>query len=263
MQEEVLRVGYYLRFLAKAGHRKGRGINSPFAYRLAEQVIGNNNPHPAYPKILEVYNMLGNSDERLIIKELGGGSRTFRDPERQVSSMLKNSSVSLKYGHLLCRLADFLKPSYTLELGTSIGMSTICLALGNPEGKVVSLEGNPSLCSFSKNLFEQQGLNNIEVREGLFDDLLPEVLLSHPSPGLVYIDGNHRHEPTLRYFVLIVATMKTGLIIFDDIHWSQEMNRAWQRIKSDSRTIFSMDLFRMGLICIDPSLTPGHYIMRF
>lgn len=253
----------YLRHQLTAGHRKGHGIHSPLAFNIAQQVLFNKQSYPEYEQMKKVFRQLSHSTERLSVAEIGGGSRKFSGAEREVKKMARHSSVSLKYGKLLFRLAAYMKPELCLELGTSVGLSALCLALGNPKGRVLTLEGNASLCSFSQKLFREQGLNNITVRQGLFDDLLPGILSDPTTAKLVYIDGNHRYEPTKRYFEQVISQMTKGLIIFDDIHWSEEMQQAWKEITSDKRSIFSMDLYRMGIICPDTSITPGHYRIRY
>jgi predicted O-methyltransferase YrrM len=66
---------------------------------------------------------------------------------------------------------------------------------------------------------------------------------------LAFIDGNHRKEPTLRYFETILPKTHEGsCIVFDDIHWSSEMEEAWELIRKDERVKLSIDLFFIGIV---------------
>jgi predicted O-methyltransferase YrrM len=50
----------------------------------------------------------------------------------------------------------------------------------------------------------------------------------------VYIDGNHRYEPTMKYFDLLMQYSHEGtILVSDDIHWSLEMTQAWKAIEKD------------------------------
>jgi len=66
---------------------------------------------------------------------------------------------------------------------------------------------------------------------------------------MVYIDGNHRKGPTLRYFDKMSSSISdSSFIVLDDIHWSQEMEDAWEEIKNDDRALLTIDLFFVGLV---------------
>jgi hypothetical protein len=61
--------------------------------------------------------------------------------------------------------------------------------------------------------------------------------------------GNHRQEPTERYFkVFLSKTNNDSILVFDDIHWSSEMEAAWETIKNDSAVTCSIDLFFIGIV---------------
>jgi hypothetical protein len=38
------------------------------------------------------------------------------------------------------------------------------------------------------------------------------------------------------------------MVVFDDIHWSSEMEQAWSQIIADPRVTMSIDLFFIGLV---------------
>jgi hypothetical protein len=39
-----------------------------------------------------------------------------------------------------------------------------------------------------------------------------------------------------------------SIVILDDIHWSSEMEQAWETIKLDKDISLSIDLYRMGIL---------------
>jgi len=263
MYKHLLTTKYYISYLFRAHHRGGHGIHSPFVYDFVTKVLSGRRNFVDYARIGEIQNYLAGSSDMLPVRDIGSASGVFFSNVRPVSSMMKRSSVSMKFGKLLFRIAEYYKPSTIIELGTSVGFSTCCLALGSRDASLVTLEGNSSLSSFSKELFRKFGISGIKIREGMFDDLLPSLRNESPAPGLVFIDGNHDYYPTLRYFEFFAGMMDKGCIIIDDIHWSGNMHQAWNQIVNDRRAVVTIDLFRMGLVFTDQSLTPGHYIVRF
>jgi predicted O-methyltransferase YrrM len=81
----------------------------------------------------------------------------------------------------------------------------------------------------------------------------------------VFIDGNHRLEPTLRYFEMLLkhATPNT-ILVFDDIHWSQEMELAWKSIQENSSVTCTVDLFFLGLVFLRKDFkVKQHFTIRF
>ena len=98
---------------------------------------------------------------------------------------------------------------------------------------------------------------------GSFDEELPKILASN-TPDFVFFDGNHRKDPTLRYFnwCLDKAT-DDSIFIFDDIHWSDDMESAWDDIKSHKRVTVTIDLFEMGIVFFKKKQAKQHFIVRF
>ena len=81
---------------------------------------------------------------------------------------------------------------------------------------------------------------------------------------LAFIDGNHLEVPTITYFkeCLHYANNDT-LFIFDDIHWSQGMENAWENIKKHPKTTVTIDLFFVGIVFIKSELSKEHFTIRF
>ncbi|HXB92614.1 MAG TPA: class I SAM-dependent methyltransferase, partial [Puia sp.] len=134
---------------------------------------------------------------------------------------------------------------------TSLGLSTAYLAGGAPEARVWTVEGAASVADVARKNFEGLGLKNIQSLIGGFDEVLAtQGVLDEMGPiDMAFIDGNHRYEPTLRYFETLVARMSpASVLIFDDIHWSEEMEEAWAAIQNDPRVLLAVDLFFIGLV---------------
>ncbi len=260
---QILTLWHYLGYLQKARHRKGHGIQSPFVYELVSKVIHDKTWHNEYEFFKRIRKRLNHSDAILDIKDDGAGSKYFKNNNRPVSALARVSSVTPKFGKLLFRLARFYKPATIVELGTSIGLSTIYLAMGNTASEVISIEEDFILCEFAKQVFHENDLKNITVLHGRFDDKLGEISEQINDPTLVFIDGNHRYGAAIRYFDYFCEKVKSGTIIFDDIHWSQEMRKAWKTVAKDARTHVSIDLFFMGMVIRRPDTTPGNYTVKF
>jgi predicted O-methyltransferase YrrM len=139
------------------------------------------------------------------------------------------------------------------------------MACGNREGNVFTLEGAPSIAAIAAQNFKELGIENIHLREGIFEETLPPLLKEIGKVNLAFIDGNHREEPAMRYFEQILNhTTETSMIIFDDIHWSEGMEIAWAAIKQHPKVTLTIDLFFMGIVCINSDIkVKQHFVLRF
>jgi predicted O-methyltransferase YrrM len=260
---QMAMAGYFLRYLILGKHYRGHGIHSPFVFEFVNKVLFDKTYYSEYKKFTSVFSALKHSDQKLPVTDLGDCSKHFADKFRTVQDLLKVSSVSPKYGKLLFRIARHYKPAAIIELGTSIGISSFCLALGNPASKILTIEGNRSLCDFSQVLFENLTIRNVCIVQGNFDEVLADLPAEFSSPQLVFIDGNHQYEPTWHYYAHFSRSMNEGILIIDDIYWSAGMRRAWKEIVKQNTKYVTIDLFRMGIILIRKSLTSGHFTVRF
>lgn len=160
----------------------------------------------------------------------------------------RHVAVRHKYGKLLYALSNYYQPVTVIELGTSLGISTAYLAAGNPSAMIYSADGNLHTTAIAAQLHRNLKLQNIELNNGLFDELLPNLLEKIKNPCLIYIDGNHTYEATLRYFKTCLPYMSSVCImVFDDIYWSKEMTAAWHQIKQHPQVKLTIDVYQLGI----------------
>ncbi|MFI5163768.1 MAG: O-methyltransferase [Bacteroidia bacterium] len=250
----------YIKYLLSA--KTPQGIHSPFVFELVNEVINKKGSYYAFEKIENLRKKLLISLREIEVTDLGTG----RSGKRTISEIAERSLKSEKYAQLLFRLVNHFKPNTILELGTSLGISTSYLASANPKAKVITIEGCPNIANEAKSNFKTLGLNNVELVVGSFDSVLPAVLRQLPTADcqLFFFDGNHREEPTLNYFSQCLEFAdNNSIFIFDDIHWSDEMENAWEEIKSNSKITVTIDLFFLGLVFFRKEQTREHFVVRY
>jgi predicted O-methyltransferase YrrM len=83
-------------------------------------------------------------------------------------------------------------------------------------------------------------------------------------PFMIFIDGDHRFDPVMRYFNLILKYKRHDtVLIIDDIRWSAEMERAWQEIKMNPAVVITVDLFQMGLVFFREGVFKQDFMVNF
>lgn len=255
----------YLQYYLTASNGKGHGIHSPFVFDLIKNVLRDKKIYDCYAVIETGRQKLLKQSAKIEVEDFGAGSATIKTNKRVVADMAGSSLKSKKYAQLLYRIVKYYRPKTIVELGTSFGITTAYLAAGNPGGKVHTMEGSPAIAEIARKTFDRVGLKNIELLEGDFNNVLPALLAKLNTVDLAFIDGNHRKEPTLNYFKqLLGRSTASTILIFDDIHWSGDMEAAWAEIRQHPSVTLTIDLFFVGLVFINPDFKiPQHFSIRF
>ncbi|HEY0752030.1 MAG TPA: class I SAM-dependent methyltransferase [Chitinophagaceae bacterium] len=255
----------YLKYYLAASNGKGHGIHSPFVFNFVLDVLNNRQGYVPDTGIEALREKLLADHSMLQVEDYGAGSRTGKMKTRTVKDIARHALKPKKYSQLLYRLVRHYKPKTIIELGTSLGITTAYLASANPGSKVITIEGAPAIHGMAVNHFKSLGLENIEALQGNFDEVLPAVLNRKEPVDLVYIDGNHRKEPTLSYFNQLLPYMHNdSILVFDDIHWSKEMEGAWEIIKRHEKVRCSIDIFFLGFVFFRNEFPEKqHFTIRF
>ena len=242
-------VSKYIRYKLHASNAKGHGVHSPFVYEFIRKVLLDKRRFYSYDAIESCRNKLLHDTRELQLEDFGAGSRIKKTNRRLVKEIASSSLKPKKFSQLLFRIVNYYRPANILELGTSLGVTSAYLASANTEANLVTMEGAIEVAAIAKDIFEQLGLKNIRIITGNFDETLPAFLNEQEGLDLIFIDGNHRYEPTLRYFEwLLPKTNESSIFIFDDIHWSEEMELAWKQVQDHPSVTVTIDLFFIGLV---------------
>lgn len=156
-------------------------------------------------------------------------------------------SKSPRQAALLASLVKAFGSKCIVELGTNVGISSAYLASATA-GRVVTLEASSARAELARELHANLGIKNVEYVAGLFEDTLHKVLAAMPEVDFAFVDGHHEYEPTLHYFNLIADHAQPGAVfVFDDIRWSEGMNKAWTQLQADERFGLVVDFWTMGV----------------
>jgi predicted O-methyltransferase YrrM len=258
------RASKYLKYKLLSRHRKGHGIHSPFVFDLICRVFRNKTDDDIVCTIERIRKKMISDKRSINVKDLGAGYEKYKTNIRKVSQIARNSSVPEKYGILLSNMSAEFGDSLIVELGTSLGISTMYMATAKQGVVVKTVEGCPATTKIAMENFVDAGIENIEVINGSFDAILPDIINEENRLGLVFIDGNHRKEPVIKYFMKIaeVSDSKT-VVIIDDIYYSSEMEEAWNEIKRFGKVSVTVDIFRMGIVFFREGIAHNNYIIRY
>ncbi len=254
-------IKYY--YTAKSG--KGHGIHSPFVFDFVKHVLNDRKEYDCYGLIEPLRKKLLNDSTIIEVEDFGAGSAIIPANNRSVSSIAASSLKNKKFAQLLFRIVKYYKPETIVELGTSLGITTCYLACANSHSKVFTLEGSKTIANIAQSNFKKLSLDNIYLTQDNFENSIPVVFGKIKNIDLIFVDGNHRKETTLRYFSeSLKKSVPSSIFIFDDIHWSEEMEDAWGEIKAHPSVSLTIDLFFIGLVFFNPDFkVKQDFIIRY
>ncbi|MBK6838887.1 MAG: class I SAM-dependent methyltransferase [Bacteroidetes bacterium] len=239
-------------------------VHSPFVFDLLNTVIRDETPFYIYDKIESLRGRLHFDESVLEVTDFGTGGNQGRKRKLRVSYIVDHFVKSPRYSQLMFRLVNHFQPKNIIELGTSLGITTLYLAASSKKISVQTLEGCPQTAAKAKENFEILGIENIDVIVGEFSETLPQVLKNTARVDFMYFDGNHRKEATLNYFEQALSHVaEDSIFVFDDIHWSKEMEEAWQIIKSNPKVSLSIDLFHLGILFFRQGIPRQDFVLKF
>lgn len=255
----------YIQYWWKASNGKGHGVHSPFVFSFIQLALNKQVSHPLISAIELQRKQLQSKQEKIEVWDQGAGSRQSSQSWRSIQQIAKAALKPKKYSQLLYKIVAYFQPEQIIEMGTSLGITTCYLSIANSNAQVVTMEGAPNVANVAKEVFKALGIQNIQLIEGNFDISLPQYINSIDQLGLAYIDGNHRYAPTMHYFQLLLQkATEESVLIFDDIHWSEEMEKAWEEIKQDGEVTLTIDLFFIGLVFLRKAQKEKeHFIIRY
>ena len=255
-------------------------------------VMSDKNTYYVWDEIEEIRQEMLKDTRELEFVDYGSGGPLSTSPSkgrsanmRRVCDIAKGSLARRKEAQLLARLVGWLgRPLLTspsrggigdeasedrkgltiVELGTSLGVTTAYLAAMDSRNKVLTYEGCPAVAEVARANWEKLGLSNIACVVGeITVDSLQLAVDSLSGIDVAFVDANHTCEATLTYFNALASRVhEKSVVVVDDIHYNEDMEKAWKAICADERVTTTMDLYRMGLVFFDKHYWRKHYKMR-
>jgi len=185
---------------------------------------------------------------------LGSGSFQSAESTRVICEITKNAVSSKSKCSLLYNLVRYFNSNSVLELGTSLGVSTLYLSAALPDAEIITIEGDLSIIGIASS-HECSWAENIRYINGSFDQAMDKMISEDQKVDLIYIDGSHNsklQEGLLPYYKGL--SHKGTVWIIDDIYWSSDMTTWWETIKKDTEFNIAIDMYHFGILYNNSSI---------
>lgn len=246
--------------------QKLKEVQSDFIREFVSTCFYDKKKYAEYEDLKKYRKYLFNHEGTVDVVDFGAGSQVFDTNIREISKVAKTAGVSARNAELLFRIVRHLQPETILEIGTSLGLATSALSMGNPKAKLKTLEGCANTQSVPKEAFESDktafSSENVNFVTTEFSSYFESPEAIRESTDLIYFDGNHSKEATIAYFDALLPTVNDSTVwLFDDIHWSEGMEEAWEYIKSHASVTATIDAFQWGIVFFKRDLKEEHCII--
>ena len=146
--------------------------------------------------------------------------------------------TSARMGNLFTWLVLRRQPRVIVEFGTAFGTSGMYWLSGletSRSGKLFTFEPNAEWAAIAReNLLSIS--SRFELTTGTFEDNLQAVLGSQAPIDIGFIDAIHTTAFVLPQFELVLQRLRPGgLVLFDNIDFSEDMADCWRRVSQDAR----------------------------
>jgi predicted O-methyltransferase YrrM len=213
-------------------------VHSPFIYRLITHVI---RERAGYYRLDEIESLR---------KTLCLNKGLIRYPNSRT-------------GALLFRLVVYFRSKHILQVGTSLGFSSLFLSSHRSELCCFALEPLAETAAVTQKICEHAGLTTVTVRAGHYANTLPGILHTMGTVDLLYLNGRYEQaERVQQIFTLCLPFLEDTAIIICEGLRQTSMRRFWKELRDHPKITATLDLFSLGIAFISPKLHKKNYVVH-
>lgn len=195
------------------------------------------------------------------------GEFTLDEHGRSQGAQAKQSSVADHAqtgvrpagGTLLRRVVSGIGARRVLELGTNTGFSGSYITTATSRPELVTIEYSADLCQLARQNIGRFS-QSFTIMNTLFDNAIDELRDKGERFDCAFIDGQHERRATVHYAERVEPLMSPkGVLVFDDIYWSDDMNQAWKEICLSPRYGLTLDLGWKGIAVLSDGGPKRHF----
>lgn len=258
MKESVRYLWKFVRYLYKSKHRRGFGIHSPSLFYMVTMIIEDKNPYYCFDRIEGLRMFLKKSGKTIMCDWIE--ERT----EIKVSDLIHAQNFSPVYDQLLFRLTNHYKPRTVVEIGDTIGLSTLYLASSDRNRKVISVGDSENIIQFAREVLKKNKVENAEFKNKVAKETVLAVAESLEEVDFLYL-GRSLPADKIKEVVdaLECSITSRTVMVMSDIYKTKQKELMWNELKKHSKVRVSLDMFHYGILVCDEALQKEDYNLFF
>ena len=242
-------------------YRKGFGVHSPFVFNLITKVIEERCGYYSFNEIELLRKQLLFRNEYITYPDRRNKGKMRR---RRIGEIVKREAIRPKHGALLFRLANYFKSKHILQLGPTMGLSTLYLTSYATDVRCIALESVPEFAAIAEQDYQKGARNPIDLRVGSYRQLLPKALEEMEQLDFVFFNTLYEPEDNLWLFNECIKHVHDGtLFVFEGIKENRKMRQLWHDVCLHPDVTVTLDLYSLGIIVFHKKLHKKDYIVYF
>ncbi len=232
-------------------------IHSPFFFDFYTKVLHDTSSNADFSKLEKLHtDLLSNSSS---IADESNGREKGKNSNKLSLGEIAQTLTPQHYYELYYRIIRHLKAKKVIEVGTSVGLNTLYLA-EQLDCQVYTFEQSHALANVAITNFEYLDKKNIHLIEGNNEIELSDFLQDTGKVNFVVMNAT-RYESIVKQFNLLMKrTNEKSIIAINNIHQTEEIDKAWLWLKANELVYGSIDLYECGILFFEPSLNKQHFI---
>jgi predicted O-methyltransferase YrrM len=236
---------------------KGHGVHSPFVYNLITKVIEEHCPYYRFSDIELLRRRLLLAEDTVLL------SRNGRLRRYSVASIVAHKAIRPKQGALLFRLTNYFRSQNILQIGASVGLSTLYLTSYSQDVKCVTLEKLPAYASIARRVYEKAACRSVDLRVGDYTALLPCILEEMNTVDFVFFNTSHESSIISLFHTCAKYAKADTVFVFEGIKDNRTMRRLWKTVCAHPEVTVTLDLYSMGIVFFNRKLHKRDYTVYF
>lgn len=242
-------------------YRRGFGVHSPFVFHLITKVIEEKCLYYCFYDIELIRKQFLFREERV-----GCPHRRRKGILQQcaVGEIVRREGIRPPHGALLFRLTNYFKPKHILQVGTSVGFSTLYLTAYAKGLQCITLENVAPFADLARQVFEKAGCTFVDLRVGAYNALLPAALEEMKRLDFVFFNTLEDEEDVAGLFNQCLAHVHNDTVfVCEGIQTTPRMRAFWKRVCGLPEVTVTLDLYSVGIILFNKKLHKRNYIVYF
>ncbi len=177
------------------------------------------------------------------------GEQPLRQQEFNLAELAEIISLPHHCGITLFLIAKRLKCNKILEIGTGLGISAsyFLQALATRDGFLDTIEGYEVYIHHHSKVFSHFPSNSYKIWHGNTQRVMPW-LLKNRRYDLVFLDASHLASAVKFQIACAIFFLSSGgILLIDDIDWSDSMRALWQDIKNRNDIVYTAEICHKSL----------------
>lgn len=240
-------------------YRRGYGVHSPFVFNLITKVIEERCSYYSFNDIELIRKQLLFRDEAIPYRDRRQAGKMR---SRTIGDIVSREAIRPKQGALLFRLANYFKPQNILQVGTSVGLSTLYLTSYATGLRCIALEECPELATVARITLEKAARNPVDLRTGDYRELLSGALKELGKVDFVFFNALSDQPNNVWLFNECTKQAHDGSVfVFEGIKSNRKMRELWKHIGTHPDVTVTVDLYSMGIVFFNKKLHKRNYIV--